>query len=929
MAQAQSRPEMLLLPVETNSSQRELLWSTDPGIRYELQSSTNLVTWTTVAGFPSKAEALAQQQMIELQAASKRFFRVLVLDEQPPEITSRIPADGSFGVRRFSSIAITLADATGINPASINLTVGARGTFSTGSSQVTFNGSTLTVSLGGDTALGGYGETVQTTLTVADTLGNTTNYVWSFELEKAVEAATNLFVFGSPGAQRAGQQLSGEAAVLAARYSAGPVRMGSSSTDWTIDSVTTNTIVLAYTSPSAPVFTAGQLLANLAPARISEIFYRRIDSLSDDSGAKKLTLYTTEVTLADVMVNGTFTLGSDAVFLDFDANGNLIRALSGDATFSLPDIGADFSGQTIFSDSVLNLSLQEGKFLFHPKLKVSVETAWTTVLRFDAQASGDIEISCVPLLTVSGAYTKNVEKEVWSKTKWIGSGYVYVELKATVTAKAAMSAAAAAEMKAGFRQNANMGVSGKYVRDAVPAATWERWFTVEPFQQVPFTYTVSGNGSATVSLVPQIDARVYGLGGLYVNADSRLELSGSATLVNGNLTQADWLLGAYADVYAGLSVIDFDSGSLPSLPPFRLFTAEWGNHYETAPSPAAPPVITRQPLSQNAKTGDPVAFSVEATAAGSLSYQWYQNGKLIPGQTFRTLSYSSVQSGHQGNYQVRVSASGLAVSSSIATLSIVTSGGTGSAPSGMVRIPGGSNSGSNPLGTGESYDGTYYPATYSLTVSAFYMDRTEVTKAQWDTVYNWAVSHGYSFANAGSGKAANHPVQTVSWYDCVKWCNARSQMEGRTPCYNLSDWSCNFSANGYRLPTNTEWEYAARGGLSGKRFPWGDTITHNQANYNSYSGDTYDISPTGGHHPSYATGSYPYTSPVGSFSANGYGLYDMVGNVWEWCNDASGSGRDVRGGSWFSLAYSARCGNAYWGNPVNACSYLGFRTVYR
>ncbi|MEI7729738.1 MAG: SUMF1/EgtB/PvdO family nonheme iron enzyme [Verrucomicrobiota bacterium] len=66
---------------------------------------------------------------------------------------------------------------------------------------------------------------------------------------------------------------------------------------------------------------------------------------------------------------------------------------------------------------------------------------------------------------------------------------------------------------------------------------------------------------------------------------------------------------------------------------------------------------------------------------------------------------------------------------------------------------------------------------HTVTVSAFYMDTNSVTKAQWDAVYTWAATNGYGFDGAGAGKAANHPVQTVMWYDCVKWCNARSQKE--------------------------------------------------------------------------------------------------------------------------------------------------------
>jgi sulfatase modifying factor 1 len=251
-------------------------------------------------------------------------------------------------------------------------------------------------------------------------------------------------------------------------------------------------------------------------------------------------------------------------------------------------------------------------------------------------------------------------------------------------------------------------------------------------------------------------------------------------------------------------------------------------------------------------------------------------------------------------------------------------------PSGMVLIPAGVNSGTDP-----DY------GSYSLTVSMFYMDTTEVTKAQWDAVYSWAVLHGYSFSNAGQGKGANHPVHTVDWYDCVKWCNARSEKAGRSPCYRVSGSvyrsgesspTCNTSASGYRLPTKDEWEYAARGGARSIRFPWGNTINHNYANYRangspySYDTSSYTIYT---YHPSYDSGGYPYTSPVGSFGANGYGLYDMAGNLWEWCNTTSGSYRSIRGGSWHRNATTLLCSYADWDYPNAETDYLGFRAVCR
>ena len=95
----------------------------------------------------------------------------------------------------------------------------------------------------------------------------------------------------------------------------------------------------------------------------------------------------------------------------------------------------------------------------------------------------------------------------------------------------------------------------------------------------------------------------------------------------------------------------------------------------------------------------------------------------------------------------------------------------------MALIPAG------PFTMGDTLDGESDAIPTNVYVSAFYMDMNLVSFSQWQSVYNWATNNGYSFDNAGSAKAANHPVQTVDWYDCVKWCNARSQQAGLTPVY--------------------------------------------------------------------------------------------------------------------------------------------------
>jgi formylglycine-generating enzyme required for sulfatase activity len=297
---------------------------------------------------------------------------------------------------------------------------------------------------------------------------------------------------------------------------------------------------------------------------------------------------------------------------------------------------------------------------------------------------------------------------------------------------------------------------------------------------------------------------------------------------------------------------------------------------------------------------------------------------------------------------VRVSNGAGGVNSALATVTV----SAVTTPTGFSLIPAGS------FTMGDALDGSGDPP-HTVNVSTFYMAQNLVTKAQWDTVRTWGISNGYSDLAAGAGKASNHPVQSISWFQMVKWCNARSQQEGLTPVYytndaqttvyktgdvNVTNVQVKWSANGYRLPTEAEWEKAARGGLSGKRFPWGDTISHSQANYRSFSSYSYDLSGSvNNYHPTYATGSMPYTSPVGSFAANGYGLYDMAGNVLQWCWDwygtydtgtptdprgvSSGTNRVVRGGSWDYYATGCRVAERRANGQFNPDNSIGFRVA--
>ncbi|MDR2942436.1 MAG: formylglycine-generating enzyme family protein [Treponema sp.] len=267
-----------------------------------------------------------------------------------------------------------------------------------------------------------------------------------------------------------------------------------------------------------------------------------------------------------------------------------------------------------------------------------------------------------------------------------------------------------------------------------------------------------------------------------------------------------------------------------------------------------------------------------------------------------------------------------------------------SAKNEMVQIPGGSFQMGDTKDEGENDE----KPVHEVTLTGFSMSKYEVTQAQYQAVMGSNPSYfdGVAGRKPASGEVqGNRPVENVSWYDAIVFCNKLSMAENLSPAYSISgstnpaDWgnvpeSNNSTWNavtivsgstGYRLPTEAQWEYAAKGGNG------------SPGNY-SYAGSN-----TAGEVAWTSENSNDMTHEVGKKSPNDFGLYDMSGNVWEWCWDrygdypseaqidptgaASGSFRVNRGGSWNYYVVKAR--SVYRGTRLlySGSNYIGFRLV--
>lgn len=315
------------------------------------------------------------------------------------------------------------------------------------------------------------------------------------------------------------------------------------------------------------------------------------------------------------------------------------------------------------------------------------------------------------------------------------------------------------------------------------------------------------------------------------------------------------------------------------------------------------PAIQAQP----SLPSDGGSLSVKGQGLGTLSYQWFRDGVALKGATGPDFPTKNINS---GSYSVSVG-NGFA---SVMSSAVVVKGFDDSIPPTLIRVGG---------GTLQAADGLR-----TVQAETFYLCDAEVTWAEWRAVCQWAVQNGYAdLANTGEGNAENSPVRSVTWFEALKWCNAKSEKEGRRPVYLLEDGkfyrtgkmvpNVDAEAAGYRLPTEDEWEFAARGG----------TLTRNYL----YSGST-SIDPVGWYSGNTKVDGVP---AVRQKLPNELSLYDMTGSVWEWCfslsrtaktDPAKAANRAYRGGGVYTSTGESVLSQAYRdASPDTKQNYIGLR----
>jgi formylglycine-generating enzyme required for sulfatase activity len=958
---------LLLEACKTNGQvQADLTWQADQARQYEVLTTTNVASanwWLATPNPLQPTNLVGHWQTLSTNRA--QFFRLAQRDMQGPEITARYPATNGIAVGRFAALTVAVTDETGVDTNAFALTVSGV-TVTNGSPGVTVSTAQFQYAPGTN-AWGDYGGTATVAFVCADVRSNLTLSSWSFGLE-VQPVVTNVLLHLPPPP-------GGHVALASAAKRHGVEFLQG----LTIVSFETNRVVFNYSGETHGLF-VGAILVSHDPARF---FYRQIAGLEVDPLNHMVTAYTTDVPLTTLVKDGSF---SPEVFVPA-AGAGVAKDWEVTLGYAIP-----FSHKTEFSVLPLefghvrvtpgNLALDlEGSAQVACVVKdwqvvaldASVASKLVAELRAKFEFFGKVDllnntttVAAVPLGYAVG---------------FIGPVPVWVELQLGVDLGLEVAAEAAVVFETGLDAYASADFRLAW-RPEGWNHSYNGSFDVAP---VPLDIGFEASAEAFLYLKPRLSALVYSLAG--VSADYR----------RGPALEGKWRAGdpqceiALYDkwaINAGITIVGVPEDELPSVtfveekrtiqtwywPPITnqapVFTRhppdvtaaagttvtleagatgnpeptyQWfqnglaipfqtqptltftmgegtvGSYYVIAKNrlgwvrsnpatvslgvPEQVPVFTRHPSDVTAAAGETVTLEASATGNPEPTYQWFQNGLAIPLQTQPTLTFTMGE-GSVGSYYVIANNRLGWVRSNPATVSLAVP-----PPVGMVWIPPGTFTMGSPDSEQDRFDDEG-PQTVVTLTHGFFMGQHEVTQAEYQAVIGSNPSYF-------SGDP-NRPVEQVSWDDATNYCGkltAAERAAGRLPTGYV-----------YRLPTEAEWEYACRAGTT-TRFFYGDDPGYTQL----------------GNYDWYGSNSGSTTHAVGLKQPNPWGLYDMAGNVQEWCLDlwgtypgwsvtdprgpASGSYRVVRGGCWLDDGWDCRSALRLNFTPGDRRIFIGFRAV--
>ncbi|MCF7708294.1 MAG: SUMF1/EgtB/PvdO family nonheme iron enzyme [Verrucomicrobia bacterium] len=846
-----------------------LYWRGQKGESYSVLMSTNLLSpWEVLNNEPVIADELIEEYPIQAPLLDKAFFRVKRLDTSPPTMVAQVPQDNATSVGLNTPLSARLKDETGIDPSSIR--VYALGwEFTTEYPEVEYNDGLVTFELPNSKHWGEYGDEVEVQMTVADHLGNTSDdYGWRFRLVRP-ETETLGTILG----------------------------VGGSNTMLKLMAVTSTNVVLDCSD--AEIMPAmGQIIASHDAKRP---FYRRITGIIDETSEGEVKLSTLGLSLYEVFNKGSFNM--EGITEIDTSTGTPMGSVEydGPATSGIP---LDFSGQ--FEDEILCqtngvlLTIKEGSWSVESLLRIAGYIDNCTLHEMDFSANESIEGNLIVEAVYEGGISSGeniLEDSNMSKTislikpkhrlfrAFIGQNVpLWIDITFELPATYHLETEAEGELNAGFQFSRDT-VIGAQLREG----QWSIGSGDTPLilEGVPVSGATEGNAVLNVALHPKLTIKIFSLvEEIKTYSEAFFNLDGK---FKQEPTQYSWVLeSGYREDLAvePLEWIQEGWNGMPFTTVFesrRIIDSDYWPDNETYQGEA--PVIIEQPSDVSIGRGDSVTFTVEAEADPFPKYQWYFNDRRIPGETGSTLTVNNIDNYDQGIYSVLVSNPIGKVKSRNAQLHI------GEYIEGYVWMPSGTFTMGSPAEE-EGHRANESPQTEVDITQGFWISQYEVTQEEYEAVMGENPSQ--------FKEGMNLPVDNISWNDAVAFCNeltARERAAGRLPAGYV-----------YRLPTEAEWEYACRAGTT-TRYYFGDDM----------SGEEIDD------HAWYDDNSQQSTHPVGMKEPNAWGLYDMYGNILEWCYDSYGgypggrvenpvantdsSKRMCRGGSWASNALECRSAN--------------------